>query len=59
MKSRHSYEVQRLSLDELKITRANPRVPQQRLSHPLFLTFPIPSLKKQAAGVFEVSSIVL
>ena len=32
MKSRHSYEVQQLSLDKLKITRANPRILQQNFS---------------------------
>lgn len=31
MKSRHHCEVERLSLDELKITRANPRTLQQDL----------------------------
>ena len=32
MKSRHSYEVHQLSLDKLKITRANPRILQQNFS---------------------------
>lgn len=55
MISRPHCEVQRLSLDKLRISGANPRILQQCLLYSWHFKF----AKKQATEVFEVSSIVL